>query len=77
MFTLAADFVTRVRTFSFFFFTEFSSVFGVMADKEKRGEKCKHTSLTISAKLQLLKKLNSGYSVAKVCEEHGVEKTNC
>ena len=45
-----------------------------MADKEKRGEKCKRTNLTISAKLELLKKLDSGYSVAKVCEEYGVKK---
>ena len=73
MFTLAADFVPRERTFSFFF-SEFSSVFGVMADKEKHGEKCKCTNLTISAKLELLKKLDSGFSVAKVCEEYGVKK---
>ena len=45
-----------------------------MADKEKRGEKRKCTNLTISAKLELLKKLDSGYSVAKVCEEYGMEK---
>ena len=73
MFTFAADFVSRERTFSFFF-SEFSSVFGVMADKEKRGEKLKHTNPTISARLELLKKLDSGYSVAKVCEEYGVKK---
>ena len=74
MFTLAADFVTHVRTLSFFFFTDFSSVFCIMTDKEKRGEKRKRTNLTISAKLELLKKLDSGYSVAKVCEEYGVKK---
>ena len=31
-------------------------------------------NLTISAKLELLKELNSGYSVAKVCEEFVVKK---
>ena len=45
-----------------------------MADKEKRGEKRKRTNLTISTKLELLKKLDSGYSVAKVCEEYVVKK---
>ena len=45
-----------------------------MADKEKHGEKRKRTNLTISAKLELLRKLDSGYSVAKVCEKHGVKK---
>ena len=48
-----------------------------MADKEKRGEKRKCTNLTISAKLELLKKLDSGYSVAKVCDEYGDKETNC
>ena len=45
-----------------------------MADKEKRTEKRKRTNLTISAKLELLKKLHSGYSVAKVCDKYGVKK---
>ena len=45
-----------------------------MADQGKRGEKRKRTNLTISAKLELLKKLESGYSVAKVCEEYSVKK---
>ena len=45
-----------------------------MADKGNRGEKRKCTNLTISAKLELLKKLDSGCSVAKVCEEYGVNK---
>ena len=45
-----------------------------MADKEKHGEKHKRTNLTISAKLELLRKLDSGYSVAKVCEKYGVKK---
>ena len=45
-----------------------------MADQGRRGEKRKCTNLTISAKLELLKKLDSGYSVAKVCEEYGVKK---
>ena len=45
-----------------------------MADHGKRGEKRKRTNLTISAKLELLKKLKSGYSVAKACEEYGVKK---
>ena len=48
-----------------------------MADQGKCGEKCKRTNLTISAKLELLKKLDSGCSVAKVCKEYGVKKTNC
>ena len=46
-----------------------------MADQGKRGERRKRTNLTISAKLELLKKLDSGYSVAKVREEYGVKKT--
>ena len=74
MFTLATDFVLRERMLSSFFFTDFSSVFCVMADKEKCREKRKRTNLIISAKLELLKKLDSGYSVAKVCEEYGVKK---
>ena len=37
-------------------------------------EKRKCTNLTINAKLELLKKLGSGYSVAKVCKEYGVKK---
>ena len=45
-----------------------------MADQAKRGEKRKRTNLTISAKLELLKKFDSGYSVAKVCEEYSVKK---
>ena len=45
-----------------------------MADKEKCGEKRKRINLTISAKLELLKKLDSGCSVAKECEEYGVKK---
>ena len=39
-----------------------------------RREKRKRTNLTISAKLELLKKLDSGCSVAKVCEEYGIKK---
>ena len=52
----------------------FFSVFCIMADKKNHGEKRKRTNLTISAKLELLKKLDSGCSVAKVCEEYGVKK---
>ena len=45
-----------------------------MSDKGNHGEKRKRTNLTISAKLDLLKKLDSGCSVAKVCEGYGVKK---
>ena len=45
-----------------------------MANRRKGGEKRKRTNPTISAKLKLLKKLESGYSVAEVCEEYGVKK---
>ena len=45
-----------------------------MASKQKCGEKRKRTTLTIETKLELLKKLDSGYSVAKVCAEYGVAK---
>ena len=41
----------------------FFSVFCIMADKGNCGEKRKRTNLTISAKLELLKKLDSGCSV--------------
>ena len=34
----------------------------------------KRVHLSIQDKLELLKKLDSGYSVAKVCEEYGVKK---
>ena len=38
------------------------------------GVKRKRVHLSIKDKLELLKKLDSGYSVAKVCEEYGVKK---
>ena len=37
-----------------------------------RGVKCKHQSLSITEKVELLKKLNSGVSVRSVCELYGV-----
>ena len=55
------------------FSVEFTSAFR-MADQGKRRKKHKRRNLTISAKLELLKKFESGYSVAKVCEEYGVKK---
>ena len=45
-----------------------------MPDKGNCGEKHKRTNLTISAKLELLKKLDSGCSVVKVCEKYRVKK---
>ena len=39
-----------------------------------RGEKRKRVHLSIQDKLELLKKLESGYSVARVCDEYGIKK---
>ena len=40
----------------------------------KGGEKRKRTNLSIGAKLELIKKLESGVSVARVCDEYGIKK---
>ena len=45
-----------------------------MASKQKDSGKRKHTNLSIGDKLELIKKLESGVSVAKLCEEYGVKK---
>ena len=47
-----------------------SCAFLVVAMSDKR----KRVHLSIKDKLELLKKLDSGYSVAKVCSEYGVKK---
>ena len=55
--------------FFFFFFVPFT-----MSSQHKGGEKRKCTNLSIGAKLKLIKKLKSGVSVARVCDEYGVKK---
>ena len=45
-----------------------------MSSQRKRSEKRKCTNLSSGAKLELIKKLESGVSVARVCDEYGVKK---
>ena len=45
-----------------------------MTSKHKESEKRKRTNLSIGAKLELIKKMESGVSVARVCDEYGVKK---
>ena len=45
-----------------------------MTSKHKKSEKRKRTNLSIGAKLELLKKLELGVSVARVCDEYRVKK---
>ena len=40
-----------------------------MSSQRKGGEERKRTNLSIGAKLELIKKLESGVSVSRVCEE--------
>ena len=47
-----------------------------MSSQHKGSAKRKRTSLSIGAKLELIKKLELGVSVARVCDEYGVKKTN-
>ena len=54
---------------SFFFVVPFT-----MTSKRKESEKRKRTNLSIAAKLELIEKLESGVSVARVCDEYGVKK---
>ena len=60
--------------YSFFFFF-FSFLCPSLSSQHKGGGKRKDINLSISAKLEL-KKLESGVSVARVCEEYRVKKTN-
>ncbi|CAM1324768.1 Uncharacterised protein r2_g3362 [Pycnogonum litorale] len=45
-----------------------------MAPIDKTSEKRKRVNLSIGDKLELIKKLESGVSVARVCEIYGVKK---
>ena len=45
-----------------------------MASKQKESEKRKHVNLSISEQQELIQKLESGVSVVRVCDEHGVLK---
>ena len=45
-----------------------------MASTQKESWKRKHVKLCIGEKLELIKKLESGVSVARVCDEYGVKK---
>lgn len=45
-----------------------------MASRENGGVKRKRVSLSVNQKLELIKKLEAGATVAHVCEEYGVKK---
>ena len=45
-----------------------------MASKQKESGRRKHVDLSIGKKLQLIKKLDSGVSVVRVCDEYGLKK---
>ena len=47
-----------------------------MASKQKESGKIKRVSLSIGDKLDLIKKLDPGVSVVRVCDEHRVRKEN-
>ena len=61
-----------LQYFIFFFFFFFFFVPFTMLSQHKVSEKRKCTNLSIGAKLELHKKLESGVSKARVCEEYGV-----
>ena len=45
-----------------------------MVSKKKESGKRKRVSLSIGEKLELIKTLESGVSVVRVCDEHGLKK---
>ena len=45
-----------------------------MSSQRKGGGKRKRTNLSTGAKLELVKKLESGVSVARVCDKYGIKK---
>ena len=45
-----------------------------MASKQKESGKLKRVNLCTGEKLELIKKLESGVSVVRICDEHGVKK---
>ena len=59
---------------SVLFVCVFFSVPFTMSSQRKGSAKRKRINLSIGAKLELIKKLESGVSVARVCDEYGVKK---
>ena len=48
-----------------------------MASRESNNPKKKHVTLSVNQKLELIRKLEAGSSVARICEEYGVNMELC